>query len=353
MFRFRRISYLIRPLASQTTIPIRSKGHCASKQAIVMKKLISGRTKNKGFWFREREPKPVMGKNLSMTHREAKGASRRVVVLNNLFMRYVTDIMATGEVSEVILGRGVEITRVKVSMDFQFLSVFWMVTDSKQNDESVENILKQSAGRLRHELTQLKLIGEVPRIVFVKDEQYSQLNEVDRLLAIADFGDDHEPNLPGRNVSNEWTPKFRTTNLDGNEDLPMRHDVFGLDHGIIMNRIKDSMSKSRKAANNRDGLIQRAELAPSELGYVTAEMADRAFDEVKLNNELLQEFLMKKKLERKKQFKAAKALMSYEHDERHADESDERNMYKEEDDHEEDYYEESYDPYYDEEKYDS
>lgn len=38
--------------------------------------------------------------------------SRRVNVLNKLFMRYITDLMATGECASEFLGRGIEINKV-------------------------------------------------------------------------------------------------------------------------------------------------------------------------------------------------------------------------------------------------
>jgi len=37
---------------------------------------------------------------------------RRVAVLNKLFMRHITDMMASGEVANEILGRGIEISGV-------------------------------------------------------------------------------------------------------------------------------------------------------------------------------------------------------------------------------------------------
>lgn len=294
----------------------------AGKQANILKKLVSGKTKNKGFWFRDRDPKPMAPKSLSLTNRESKGASRRVVVLNKLFMKYVTDIMATGEVSDVILGHGIEITRVKMSSDFQMLCVYWVATDSKGSDESLEEKLKRSAGPLRHELSQLKLMGEVPRVTFVKDKHYSQLSEVDRLLAIADYGEDYEPILPQTVQNRAFTPQYRFTVL-GSGDVestlpPMRHDVFALDHAAVMNRIISSMSRTRATGSACDGYIQRDELAPSEVGYVTESMAERAEEQVKIDEELLKEFLKKRKIERKNNTQMnvdARELMDEEEDE--------------------------------------
>jgi hypothetical protein len=37
---------------------------------------------------------------------------RRIAVLDKLFMRHITDMMASGEVANEVLGRGIEISRV-------------------------------------------------------------------------------------------------------------------------------------------------------------------------------------------------------------------------------------------------
>lgn len=44
--------------------------------------------------------------------------------------------------------------------------MYWI---AKSTDvEKIDNILKKSAGYLRHELSQLRVIGEIPLIQFVK-----------------------------------------------------------------------------------------------------------------------------------------------------------------------------------------
>lgn len=46
---------------------------------------------------------------------KAQGSSkRRMVVLNKLFMKYITEIMAMGSLGSDILGRGIEISRVSI-----------------------------------------------------------------------------------------------------------------------------------------------------------------------------------------------------------------------------------------------
>jgi ribosome-binding factor A len=47
------------------------------------------------------------------------------------------------------------------------VNVFWL-SKGTENDEMVEKILKRSAGQLRHELSELRVMGAVPYIEFVK-----------------------------------------------------------------------------------------------------------------------------------------------------------------------------------------
>lgn len=153
---------------------------------------------------------------------------------------------------------------MKVSPDFHFLSVFWLA-QGDENDAVIDRVLKTMAGPLRHELSQLRLMGEVPRICFVKDKYYSKAAEVDILLKKADFGDDFVPTDPTifmkaepqlqMALSNDERAKIHQIeetiaedDLDEEEELPqMRHDVLGLDHSAIMKKISISMDKSKKA----------------------------------------------------------------------------------------------------------
>jgi ribosome-binding factor A len=54
-----------------------------------------------------------------------------------------------------------------VAPDFNKVNVFWLARGT-ENDEMVEKILKRSAGQLRHELSELRVMGVVPYIEFVK-----------------------------------------------------------------------------------------------------------------------------------------------------------------------------------------
>lgn len=151
---------------------------------------------------------------------------------------------------------------MKVSPDFNSLNVFWLAT---ADDLVVDKVLKSIAGPIRHELSQLRLMGEVPRVYFVRDRHYSKAAEVDNLLKDADFGEDFVPTDSTlfmksklelqmklsddiRSKIFEIESSFGDDDYIEEEELPeMRHDVLGLDHQTIMKRIATNIDKSKKA----------------------------------------------------------------------------------------------------------
>lgn len=54
-----------------------------------------------------------------------------------------------------------------MSSDFQTVNVYW-VCKGKASDEETEAVLNKTAGALRHELSTLRIMGEIPYVVFVK-----------------------------------------------------------------------------------------------------------------------------------------------------------------------------------------
>ncbi|XP_037809023.1 uncharacterized protein LOC119601868 [Lucilia sericata] len=207
-----------------------------------------------------------------------KNATRRMTVLNKLFMKHVTDLMATGEISDTILGKGLQVSRVKISQDFAYVNVFWLSTGEPGKDALLEHELQRCSGLLRHELSQLGLMGVVPRIKFVKDKLYTNMNQVEALLKNMDFGAEEEEEKEGKedidylnkhaaetmkqefygagNLENK--PKILEIKEENQENLlklpeidanvpEMRHDVLGLDHKGIMLKILTKMRKSTQA----------------------------------------------------------------------------------------------------------
>lgn len=81
---------------------------------------------------------------------------------------------------------------MQVTPDYKLIQVYW-VAKGNEKDEIIGKLLTKNAGQLRHELTQLRVIGAVPKILFCKDKTLATLTEIDKKLGVADFGDEHVP----------------------------------------------------------------------------------------------------------------------------------------------------------------
>ncbi|KAB0803880.1 hypothetical protein PPYR_00850 [Photinus pyralis] len=241
-------------------------------QAKTMRKIM-GETKKKKFKYRT-EPLLSQPSTFTVGANEGKKSSntRRVNVLNKLFMRYITDLMSTGECSSAFVGHGIEINNVQITSDFSCVRIYWS-TKNVEN-KAIEEILTKNVGILRHELAQLKIVGVVPSLQFVRDKQFARLAQVDKLLSEADYGDDHVPlELTARvkaqlqlNTSlNSYMQKIEKLDKTSNEEcdgIPsMPNDVFGLNHSKIMEEITSAAKKSK--AIHRDKL--RGDLEPTTL----------------------------------------------------------------------------------------
>lgn len=81
---------------------------------------------------------------------------------------------------------------MRVTPDYKLVQVYW-VAKGNDKDETIHKLLTKNAGQLRHELCQLRVMGAVPKLLFCKDKTLAILNEIDRKLETADFGEDHVP----------------------------------------------------------------------------------------------------------------------------------------------------------------
>ncbi|KAH8267043.1 hypothetical protein KR044_004652, partial [Drosophila immigrans] len=179
----------------------------------------------------------------------SKQNTRRIAVLNKLFMTHITDLLATGEAAEAILGRGLQVTRVKITSDFSCVNVYWL-----GNDATLETELQRCSGLLRHELSQLRLMGEVPRIKFVRDRSGSNINQVEGILRTLNLQpveeEEQQEESPHYDVAQTARQEFYgqpTTTTTVATTPEMRHDVLGLDHRLIMDKILGKMRKSKQA----------------------------------------------------------------------------------------------------------
>ncbi|XP_060518532.1 putative ribosome-binding factor A, mitochondrial [Cylas formicarius] len=279
-----------------------------AKPARIMGKVM-GFARKKKHYFESSSVLPSTG-SLSVGSFETKitGSSKRSFVLNKLFMRHITDLMATGEYSDQIVGLGVEINKVKITMDYKILKVYW-VAKANQDENTTEELLRKTAGSLRHELSQLRVLGVVPNIIFVKDRLLVNASEVESRLSIADFGEDHIPIDPADLLKTEfhlWTTlnsdtkqkvRAQETPLGASEvdELPyMPQNVLGLDHADIMDRIKKAIKKSKAGLRKRSDEWSRFKVMQPINQNPVSYKSNRA------QREAFKEFLMKRELMRAK-----------------------------------------------------
>lgn len=269
-------------LLQQQSSVLYNKSTNVFRQGKIMEKLFGHRVSgSKKRWFPSADSTQSADSNVVFKQSQfgkapnsrGKNDTRRVNVLNKLFMKHITDLMATGEISESILGKGLQVTRVKISQDFAFVNVFWLCSGEVGKDVLLEHELQRCSGLLRHELSQLCLMGEVPRIKFVKDKLYTNMHQVEALLKNMDFGTDEEEQQKNEihfqikhaadNLRQEFYGRKTTENPSKTQqdlkestetintldiNVPeMRHDSFGLDHKAIMLKILTKMRKSKQA----------------------------------------------------------------------------------------------------------
>ncbi|XP_076618936.1 uncharacterized protein LOC143340635 [Colletes latitarsis] len=256
---------------------------------------------------------------------------RRMNVLNKIFMRHISDLMSTGEMNPALADKSIEITDLKITADFKLVNVFWV--DNSTDTSDTEEMLRSCAFQLRHELSQLRIIGNVPPIQFVKCKHYSKLLEVEKRLAIADYGEDYIPNVypfavkhivTSKTFANKDNSEMSSTNLDSTNDtfyitLPvMKHDVFGLDHSRIMSKIKSSLNQSKKFT-----LKQATYVQPNVTSFESHVQNNSDFLTDKEQQEQFSKFLKTKRKEQKmKHKKRFNSDIIYDLNEENEDDSD-------------------------------
>lgn len=94
-----------------TTCCLAKGGGQLSKQVHMLKKIMAGREKGKRrFFINESLPKIESIKKLSDAKGQGKESVRRITVLNKLFMKHITDLMATDSFSSDISGYGLQVS---------------------------------------------------------------------------------------------------------------------------------------------------------------------------------------------------------------------------------------------------
>ncbi|XP_020731286.2 putative ribosome-binding factor A, mitochondrial [Odocoileus virginianus] len=158
-------------------------------------KKFASKTKKK-FWYEG----PSLGSHLThkssqlefltkcTSRRTRKEDQVRLRALNGLLYKALTDMLCTPEVNQELCDLNVELCKVSLTSDFSACRVFWRTTLSEAQNAHTEAVLRRSAAHMRHLLMSQQTLRNVPPIVFIQDKRYAAVMEIDRLLAIADFG---------------------------------------------------------------------------------------------------------------------------------------------------------------------
>ncbi|XP_009571570.1 PREDICTED: putative ribosome-binding factor A, mitochondrial, partial [Fulmarus glacialis] len=158
----------------------------------------------------------------------------RCRVLNSLIHKTVAEMMTTCEVSQELYDLKLEICKVSLASNFSACRVYWNPATTMEKESYVESVLRKSAPRIRYLLTSQQIIGNVPPIVFVKDKEAAAVKEIEELLSIADFGPPEEIETLSQNDSSKLS-----SSASQSSDLPMRSNLFGIDHELLNKQIMD------------------------------------------------------------------------------------------------------------------
>ncbi|KAK7862991.1 hypothetical protein R5R35_014546 [Gryllus longicercus] len=221
----------------------------ANKQAKTMAKLMTASYRKKKSWYSAEIMSNIPLLPANKKFQEGGTTKRRVDVLNKLFMRSITDLLATGEVAPYLIGHGVSITKVKVAADYSAVNVYWTAKGAGQNVD-VDKHLEKAGFDLRHHLSQLHILGKVPRICFIKDKWQIIIEETLNCLENTEIKDDLENFVVNMKFEvphgSEELAKIDQLEglIDENPLPPMIHNVLGLDHAAIMTKIEKAVKKS-------------------------------------------------------------------------------------------------------------
>lgn len=124
-----------------------------------------------------------------------------------------------------------------------------------------------------------KISGHIPNVQFVWDKsqlRYSHLEYIDKMLSVADYGPDYEPQKYSRTRMHQELPILQTSprlleklqKINEEKDpvamnkvimKSFRDDVYGLDHTLLVNSIKESKQKLKSGLKKREKKLMKSQ----------------------------------------------------------------------------------------------
>ncbi|XP_039694898.1 putative ribosome-binding factor A, mitochondrial isoform X2 [Pteropus medius] len=215
-------------------------------------KKFAAKTKKK-FWYEGPSLGPHLTYKPSQLESLTKSTSRktrkedgvRLRALNGLLHKALTDLLCTPEVSQELCDLNVELSKVSLTADFSACRVYWKATPRAERDARAGAALRRSAAQMRHLLMSQQILRNVPPIVFVQDKEAAALAEVDRLLAVADFGSPGEEEAVPRNSRREPEAPGTPSPSDAlGSAVPA--SLCGIDHEALSKQVAEYKRRTRK-----------------------------------------------------------------------------------------------------------
>lgn len=173
--------------------------------------------------------------------KEKRGNNARIKILNSILLKALTGLLSTSEVSEEVFDLQIELSKVSVTVDFSVCRAYWVTSGNKETDAKTEMILQEYAPHFRHLLITHQVLGNVPTIVFLKDEEEARRQEIEDLLATLDFGDSNDPTVK----SSDTPRKLDSTSLS-ELSAPSTPSMFGIDHMEFNKKIAEYKTRIKE-----------------------------------------------------------------------------------------------------------
>ncbi|XP_015446258.1 putative ribosome-binding factor A, mitochondrial isoform X1 [Pteropus alecto] len=191
------------------------------------------------------KPSQLESLTKSTSQKTRKEDSVRLRALNGLLHKALTDLLCTPEVSQELCDLNVELSKVSLTADFSACRVYWKATPRAERDARAGAALRRSAAQMRHLLMSQQILRNVPPIVFVQDKEAAALAEVDRLLAVADFGLPGEEEAVPRNSRREPEAPGTPSPSDASGSA-VPASLCGIDHEALSRQVAEYKRRTRK-----------------------------------------------------------------------------------------------------------
>lgn len=206
----------------------------------------------------------------SVSKKTRKEDHVRLKALNGLLYKALSDFLCTPEVSQEIYDLNVELSKVSLTSDFSTCRVYWKTTGSAEQNAHTQDTLKRFSAHMRHLLMSQQTLRNMPPIVFVQDKQHAALAEVDRLLAIADFGPPDEKEDLTQSVLRD--PEAPDAPSPCDTLGPAVHSsLCGIDHEALNKQIMEYKKRKEKGHRGQSP----ASLGPEQVAELTRQMKRR------------------------------------------------------------------------------